>query len=223
MMDSGSSGIMPVMPVGGTGDFGSGFMWIFFLIILLGFGGNGFGWGGFGNNALNNYATQNDMQRGFDEQNNIANQREILSAVNNGTAQTIATTNQVYHDIVSALGDKYTELQRDVAGIAVGQANVLANQNQCCSEQKQLILTTSADTSAQIAQSKFDTSMQMAQMEARLTAKMDANEIQSLRDKVQSLELANATATTLKYPTSWAFNGGFFPPLYGCPCGQNNI
>ncbi len=219
MMDS--TGITPVMPVGGTGDFGNGFMWIFFLIILLGFGGNGFGWGGFGNNALNNYATQNDMQRGFDEQNNIANQREILQAVTNGTAQTIATSNQLYHDTVNALSDKYTELQRDVAGIAVGQANSLANQNQCCSEQKQLILTTSADTNAKIAQDKYDTSMQMAQMEARLTAKMDANEIQSLRDKVQSLELANATATTLKYPTSWAFNGGFFPPLYGCGCQQN--
>jgi len=219
MMDS--AGIQPVMPIGNGTDFGNGFMWIFFLIILLGFGGNGFGWGGYGNNALGNYATQQDMLRGFDEQNNIANQREILSAVNSGTAQTIGAVNNTFHDTVNALSDKYSELARDVSNVQMGVQQSIANQNQCCGAQKELILTTSANTNSQIAQDKYDTSMQMAQMEARLTAKMDANEIQSLRDQVQQLQIANATATTLKYPTSWAFNGGYFPPLYGCGCNQN--
>ena len=61
----------------------------------------------------------------------MANQREILAAVNAGTAQSVAATNQTFHDMLSAFGDKYTELQRDIAGLAVGQANTLANQNQC--------------------------------------------------------------------------------------------
>ena len=42
----------------------------------------------------------------------MANQRETLAAVNAGTAQAVAATNQSFHDITSALGDKYTELQR---------------------------------------------------------------------------------------------------------------
>ena len=93
------------------------------------------------------------------------------------------------------------------------------NTNGC--EQKQLILTTSANTDAKIAEDKYDTSMQLAQMEQRITAKMDANEIQSLRDKVQSLELANATSGMLKFPQAWTYNGGYFPPISGCPCGGN--
>jgi hypothetical protein len=39
----------------------------------------------------------------------------------------VQATNQVYHDVVSYVGDKYGELQRDVAGLAVGQANLLAH------------------------------------------------------------------------------------------------
>ena len=223
MMDN---GITPVMPISNGNDFsGNGFLWMFLLIVLL-MGGNGFGWG---NNSFanaigyENLATSNEVQRGFDNQNNIGNQREILNAVTAGTAQTIASTNQVYHDIVGTLSDKYSELARDVANVQMGVQQGIANANQCCCEQKQLILTTSANTDAKIAQDKYDTSMQMAQMEARLTAKMDANEIQNLRDQVQQLQLANATQNVLRYPNAWTYNGGFFPPLYGCACGQNNI
>ena len=226
MMDS-NNGIMPVMPVGTGGDFGSNsFVWLFFLIVLLGMGGNGFGWGnnGFANAiGYENLATSNEVQRGFDNQNNIANQRDILAAVTNGTAQTIGAVNNTFHDTVNALSDKYSELARDVANVQMGVQQGIANQNSCCCEQKQLILTTSANTDAQIAQNKYDTSMQMAQMEARLAAKMDANEIQNLRDQVQQLQLANATSNVLRYPNSWTFNGGYFPPLYGCGCGQQNI
>ena len=220
MMDS--TGIQPVMPIGGNDLSGGSFIWIimlFFLFLLGGNGFGGFGWGG--NGALSNFATQNDMQRGFDAQNSIANQREILSAVNAGTAQSVATTNQTFHDTLGIIQNRYDELARDVSGIAVSQAQALANQNACCCETKQLIQTTSANTDAKIAENKYDTSMQMAQMEARLTAKMDANEIQSLRDKVQSLELANATANVIKFPTAWSYNGGYFPPISGCPCGGN--
>ena len=223
-MDS-NNGIMPVMPVGTGGDFGSNsFVWLFFLIVLLGMGGNGFGWGnnGFANAiGYENLATSREMQASFDNQNNMANQREILQAVTNGTAQSIASTNQVYHDVVNTLSDKYSELARDVANVQMGVQQGIANQNSCCCEQKQLILTTSANTDAQIAQNKYDTSMQMAQMEARLAAKMDANEIQNLRDQVQQLQLANATAGMLKFPQAWTYTGGYFPPINGCPCGGN--
>ena len=63
----------------GWGD--SSFMWIFALLILA----NG-GFGGWGNNGFanaigyENLATSNEVQRGFDSQNSMANQREILAA-----------------------------------------------------------------------------------------------------------------------------------------------
>lgn len=123
-------------------SFGDGgaFMWIFALLILA----NG-GFGGFGNNFANalgyeNLATSNEVQRGFDNQNLQAQTRDILNAVTNGTAQTVSATNQTFHDTLAVLNDKYSELQRDIAGIAVGQANALANQNQCCCDTKCLSL-----------------------------------------------------------------------------------
>ena len=218
------NGITPVMNVGGADSFGgNSFMWIFGLLILLGlFNGGGFGWGN--NNFANaigyeNLATSNEVQRGFDNQNQLANEREILSAVNAGTAQAVAATNQTFHDTLGIIQNRYDELARDISGIAVGQAQALANQNACCCETKQMILEKSANTDAQIAQNKYDTSMQMAQMEARLTAKMDQNEITALRDQIQQLQLAQATAGVLRFPNSWSYGAGPFPPIYGC-CGN---
>ena len=191
----------------GFGD-GGAFMWIFALLILAGGGFNGWGNNGFANAiGYENLATSNEVQRGFDNQNSMANEREILAAVNSGTAQSVAATNQTFHDTLAVLSDKYNELQRDIAGLAVGQANALANQNECCCSTKMLI-----------QQSAADNALQMAQMEARLTAKMDANEITALRDQVNQLQLAQATAGVVRYPNSWTYNAGM-SPFCGCNCG----
>lgn len=219
------SGIMPVMPVGSGDAFGNNsFLWIFALLILCsgGFGGLGWGNNGFANAiGYENLATSNEVQRGFESQNSMANQRDILAAVNNGTAQSISATNQVYHDVVNTLGDKYSELARDIANVQLGVQQNIANQNECCCSTKQLIQATAAATDAQIAQSKYDTSMQMAQMEQRITAKMDANKIEELQAKVNSLELAQATSGVLRFPSSWSYGAGAFPPIFGgCNCGN---
>ncbi len=114
---------------GGWGD--TSFFWIFALLILanggLGLGGNGF------SNAIGyeNLATSNEVQRGFDNQNSMANQRDILAAVNAASAQGVAATNQVYHDVVNYVGDKYDELARDLCGLAFAQQQAIANQNEC--------------------------------------------------------------------------------------------
>jgi hypothetical protein len=142
----------------------------------------------------------------------MANEREILAAVNNGTAQAVAATNQTFHDTVNALQDKYGELQRDVAGLAVGQANLLAKQNECCCETKMLIQQTSADTD-----------LALANMEARLSQKLDANKIDELQRQVDKLQLEQATSGMLRFPSSWSYGAGPFPPIFGgCNC-QGNI
>ena len=187
---------------------GSG-MWLMALIFLfLIFGSNnGFGLGGNAAAALGyeNLATESSMQRGFDAQNSLANEREILSAVNAGTAQAVAATNQSFHDIVGALDNRYSELQRDVAGVAMQAQQAIANQNECCCSTKMLI-----------QQSASDNALQMAQMEARLTQKMDQNEITALRDQVNQLQLAQATNGMLRFPNSWSYGAGPFPPIFGC-------
>lgn len=202
----------------GFGD-GNAFMWIFALLILAGggFGGIG-GWGnGGGVSTLNA-----DMQRGFDAQNLQAQTRDILSAVTAGTAQSVAATNQVYHDIVGNLGDKYMELARDVANVGASVQQSIANQNECCCSTKMLIAETNAGLAAQIAQNKYENALALAGMEQRITAKMDQNEITSLRDQISQLQLAQATSGMLKFPNSWSYGAGPFPPIFGC-CGNNNI
>lgn len=213
-----STGITPVMNMNGDGGFGlNGIGGIFALLILLGIFNGGFG--GFGNNGN---AVQNDINRGFDNQNLQAQTRDILSAVNSGTAQSVAATNQTFHDNLAAMQSLYNETARDIAGLAVGQANALANQNECCCSTKMLIADAGASLSAQIAQNKYENALALAGMEQRLTSKMDANEITSLRDQVQQLQIAQATSGMLKFPTNWSYGAGPFPPIFGC-CGQPSI
>ena len=218
-MDNG--GITPVMPIGnGYGDgFGGGgsFMWIFGLIVLLAlFNGGGFGFNGGGNSN----AIQNDINRGFDNQNLQAQTRDILTAVNAGTAQAVAATNQTFHDNLSAMQSLYNETARDIAGLAVGQANTLAQINECCCGTKLQIAETTAGLSAQIAQNKYENALALAGMEQRLTAKMDANEIQSLRDQISALQLAQATSSVVRYPTATTYSSGCNPFCGGCGCGN---
>jgi hypothetical protein len=191
---------------------GGAFMWIFALLILAGGGFGGWGNNGFANAiGYENLATSNEVQRGFDNQNSMANQRDILSADNSGTAQAVAATNQTFHDTLGIIQNRYDELARDISGIAVAQAQTIANQNACCCDTKMLIQQTAADNA-----------LQMSQMEARLNAKMDANEIQALRDQVGQLQLAQATNGMLKFPNQWTYGAGFFPPVYG-GCCQGNV
>lgn len=65
---------------------------------------------------------------------------------------------------------------------------------------------------SQIDGVKFDMANYVAQINANTGAvgqkildKMCENEVQALRDKVNALELARATDTTVKYPTSMAY------------------
>lgn len=197
---------------------------IYLAVIAAMFGG--FGFGGFGGNGAaamaGNIATQNDVQRGFDAQNSMANQREILTAVNAGTAQSVAATNQSFHDTLGVLTDKYGELARDIAAIAVGQQQAINNNMECCCGIKQLIQQTSANTDAKIAEAKYENAMNLAGLEQRLTSKMDANTIQNLRDKVGALELAQATNGMLRFPNQWTYGAGFFPPVFG-GCTNANV
>jgi len=109
---------------GGMGGNGwGGMIWLFAILAMM---GGGFNWGGNGR-GYEQYATRDQVQNGFDTQNLQAQTRDILAAVNTASMTGMQATNQVYHDVVNYVGDKYGELQRDVASLAVGQAGLLAN------------------------------------------------------------------------------------------------
>ena len=203
---------------GGLGN--NSFIWLFAILALMGGGFGGWGNNNFANAiGYENLATSNEVQRGFDNQNAMANQRDILAAVTSGTAQSVAATNQVFHDTVNVLQDKYGELQRDIAGLAVGQANALANQNECCSATKQLIM-----------QNNYDAAMRDAVTNANFTRQiqevkdiMAGNRMADMQNEINGLQLQNAMAGVVRYPNAWTYNAGISPFCgcnYGCGCGM---
>ena len=195
---------------------GAAFFWIFALLLLGGMG-NGNGWGGGGYRPQ--YATQTDVQNGFNFADLQDQNRDILTAINNGSAQAVAATQQAKYDNINVMKDVQTALGAQIADVRSMEQNILGNQNECCSSTKMLIAEQAANTNAKIAQNQYDLSMQMAGMEQRIASKMDASEIQNLRDQVAQLQMAQATAGVVRYPNSWTFNAGQFP---NCFCGGCN-
>jgi len=215
-MESGGLSAADVALLNNDGMGGwNGMIWLFAILALMG-GGFG-GWGG--NNFANaigyeNLATSNEVQRGFDNQNSMANQRDILSAVNNGTAQAVAATNQTFHDTLGIIQNRYDELARDISGLAVGQANIMSKQQECCCEQKQLIM-----------QSNYDSAMRDAATNANFTAQIQSvkdliseNKIEALQNQVNQLQLAQAVAGVVRYPMQTTYCSGA-NPFCGCGCG----
>lgn len=204
----------------------SSFLWIFALLILAN-GGFGFGGNNFANAiGYENLATSNEVQRGFDNQNSMSNQREILAAVNSGTAQSVGATNQVYHDVVNYVGDKYDELARDISGVALLQQQAIANQNECCCSTKMLMSEIGSGINANIAQSRYDAAMNTAAINATTTAQtqkiLDAitgNRMADMQNQINALELQNQLASVVRYPSN-TFYAVPSPCFNGCGCGN---
>ena len=194
------------------GLFGMGGIGLLVILFFLMSGGNGFGWGN------NQAATSNEVQRGFDNQNSMANQRETLGAVTSGTAQSVAATNQSFHDLLGVIDNRYNEVTRDIGSLQVAQAQALANQNQCCCETK-LMMT------EQNGQNRYDALLNTNAINANTTAQtqkiLDAlaqNKIEDLQSEVSQLRLQMATMNTVKYPNAWTWNAGPSPFCGGCGC-----
>lgn len=214
MTDGGSLSPADVMAMSNDGMGGNNaFFWIFALLLL---GGLGNGGGLYGGGYRPQYATQDFVQNGFNFNDLQDQNRDLMNAVTGGTAQAVAATQQAKYDNINVMKDVQVALGQQIADVKTMEQNILGNQNECCCSTKMLIAEQAANTNAQIAQNKYETSMQLAGIEQRLTAKMDASENQKLRDRVQQLEMQQATAGVVRYPNAWTFNAGNFP----CGCQQ---
>lgn len=210
-MENGGLSAADIAAISGDG-MGNGWGGMLFLFAILAMMNGGFGWGG---NNGNTNAIQADVNRGFDNQNLQAQTRDILTAVNAGTAQTVATANQVYHDVVGYVGDKYSELQRDVAALAVGQANMLANQNSCCCSLQRAIDGVNYNTAMQTASINENTTAQIQKVLDAITG----NRMADMQNRINQLELQNQLGNVVRYPSGYTYNAGQSP---FCGCGCNN-
>ena len=214
MTDGGSLSPADVMAMSNDGMGGNNaFFWIFALLLL---GGLGNGGGLYGGGYRPQYATQDFVQNGFNFNDLQDQNRDLMNAVTGGTAQAVAATQQAKYDNINVMKDVQMGLSQQIADVKTMEQNILGNQNECCCSTKMLIAEQAANTNAQIAQNKYETSMQLAGIEQRLTAKMDGNTIQELRDQLQNVQMQQAMAGVVRYPNAWTFSAGNFP----CGCQQ---
>lgn len=198
----------------GWGD-GMGFMWIFALLILAN-GGFGFGGNGFANAiGYENLATSNEVQRGFDNQNSMANEREILAAINSNSLQGMQNANQNTQYMMGAFNDKYNELQRDIAGIALAQQQGIANQSECCCNTLRAIDGVNFNAAMNTAAINANTTEQIQ----RILDAITGNRIADMQNQINELQLQNAVAGVVRYPNTMAYNAGPSPYCNnGCNC-----
>ena len=212
-----SSGIVPTMDINrGYGDgfgFGGSGLWLFAILALM-WGGNGF----FGNNANlgYRYSTAEDVSNGFNFSELQSENRDILSAISNGTAQTVATVNQAKYDNINVAKDIQAQLASQIGEVKVGQATLLAKENECCSATLRAIDGLNYNQALNTSSINANTT---AQVQKVLDA-LQQNKIEALQSKVSALELAQAVQGVVRYPSTTTYTSGCNP---FCACGNGNI
>lgn len=180
----------------------NGALFILLFVIFFAFGGGGWG----GNNANGNSVTQQEMQAGFNNSNVVGK----LDRLGDG---------------ISSLGydqlGQMNALQRDLCtGFANGVAttNAAAAQAQaCCCETQQSILENRYLSAQNTAEINANTT---AQIQKVLDA-MCGNRMADMQNQINALQLQNAVAGVVRYPSQTTFNAGYNPYFGGnnsCGC-----
>ena len=117
-------------------------------------------------------------------------------------AAAVAATNQSFHDSLAAMQNLYNETARDISDIRVGQAQALANQNECCCTTKQMIMQNNYDGALRDAATNANISAQIQSVKDMIAQ----NKIEALQRQVDSLTLNNALTGVVRYPTSTMYS-----------------
>lgn len=179
-----SNGITPVMPIDGMGG-GNSFVWIFGLLILMGLFNGGFG--GFGGAGAQQYATRDQVQNGFDNQNMQMATSGILSAVTDGTAQVISNASQ-----------NNAALIREFNNVENALTALTGKQMECCGNTLRAIDGVNYNTTIQIQ---------------KVLDAIAGNRMADMQNQINALQLQAATSNVLRFPTAWTYAGGVFPPV----------
>lgn len=207
-----SIGDVAALSNGGLGGLGGDLSGLIYLAVIFAMFGGGFGFGGFGGNGAAavgmGMATQNDVQRGFDNLG-IENQtRDILAAVTNGTAQTIAASTQNASNTISAIKDGNAALIREFGNVENGITALSGKQQECCCEILRAVDGVNYNSAINTAAINANTT---AQTQKILDAIM-GNRLAEMEQQIQQLTLQNAMQGVLRFPSAWTFAGGQFPP-----------
>ena len=171
-------------------------MWIFALLILL-FGGNGFGLGG-------GSLQQGDLQRAID-----------LNSIQNGQRDIEARTQEVGSEVISQMKDLAMNNLGEIRDVQATIQQGFAEQQRCCCETLRAIDGVNYNASLNTASINATT---VAQTQKILDA-ITANRMNDMQNQINALQLQNAVAGVVRYPTQTSYCSGANP--FGCGC--NNL
>lgn len=201
----------------GWGDGGwGGMIWLFAILALMGGGFGGFG----GNGYHPQYATQDFVQNGMNFSDLQDQNRDIMNAITNGTAQAVAATSQAKYDNINVMKDIQAAIGGQINDVRANQMTLLANQNQCCCDTRMLINEVGNNLASQLAQMRYENAANSAAQTQRILDTMTGNQIQDLRDQIGQLQLANQLQGVVRYPSGWTYNAGN-NPFCNNNCGCN--
>lgn len=151
LVENGSNGgnmVMPVGPMmGGSGGFGNGFgygdgglFWIFILFLFTMMGGWGNGYGGYGGGGMMPYmmnnTTNNDVQRGFDQQSIMSG----LSGIQSSLASAEVARCQLGNNVINAMNTGFNGIQQSLSNGQLTQMqnanNIAMSLQNCCCENR---------------------------------------------------------------------------------------
>lgn len=204
----------PVIMGGDSGFGGGAGFWGFLILAMFLFGGSGFG-GGFGGNAGNANAIQADVNRGFDNQNLQAQTRDILSAVTNGTAQTIASSTANATNAINAIKDGNASLIREFGNVETALTALSGKQQECCCNTLRAIDGVNYNNALNTASINANTTEQTQ----KILDAIAGNRIADMQNQINQLQLQNALAGVVRYPNGMMYNAGTSPFCNGCGCG----
>lgn len=193
---------------GRNDDWGnSSFMWIFALLILA----NGGLWGN--NGYQPQYATQDFVQNGFNFNDLQDQNRDIMNSITNGTAQSVAATNQAKYDNINVAKDVQSALAAQIGDVKMLQQQAFANQTECC-----------CNTLRAIDGVNYNQALNTAAINANVTAQtqkvLDAisgNRMADMQQQINQLQLQNAVSGVVRYPNASTYYAGTNP---FCNCGS---
>lgn len=203
------NGIQPVMDInrgygyGGDGLFGGQGLWLFAILALM-WGGNGF-FGGRNNGYYDGRAAT------VEDLNNSANFTRLESQVmNNG----------------NRIESKTDAIENGICNLGYEMAQQFSSTNSkladCCCENRLAI----ANTNAHIDQSNALVNANITAQTQKVLDAIAQNKIEALQGRINQLELQQAVAGVVRYPSTFAYSAGqspFCSGAYGCGCGCGNI
>lgn len=198
-----------------------GMIWLFAILALMG-GGFGGNWGGGGYRPQ--YATQDFVQAGMNFSDLQNQNRDILTAITNGTASAVSAAKEAEYESVAVAKDIQSTIISQIGDVRTNQMQLLANQNDCCCSTKMALCDGFNSVNAAIAQARYENAMNTASINNTTNAGIQkiadlitGNRMNDMQNQINALQLQNALAGVVRYPNGWTYNAGNNPF-----CSNNN-